>query len=47
MATKLHMKVHEYQTEGDISRVADFCLDSKDNLYLSRTGTALVWECLA
>ena len=27
------MKTHENQTEGDISRVADFCLDSKDNLY--------------
>ena len=27
------MKTHEHQTEGDISRVADFCLDSKDNLY--------------
>ena len=28
-----NMKTHENQTEGDISRVADFCLDSKDNLY--------------
>jgi len=27
------MKTHEAQTEGDISRVVDFCLDSKDNLY--------------
>jgi hypothetical protein len=27
------MKTHEHQKEGDISRVADFCLDSKDNLY--------------
>jgi hypothetical protein len=28
-----NMKTHENQTEGDISRVADFCLDSTDNLY--------------
>jgi hypothetical protein len=28
-----NMKTHEHQTEGDISRVADFCLDNKDNLY--------------
>ena len=27
------MKTHEHQTEGDITRIADFCLDSKDNLY--------------
>jgi len=27
------MKTHEHQDEGDLSRVADFCLDSKDNLY--------------
>lgn len=27
------MKTHEHQTEGDESRIADFCLDSKDNLY--------------
>jgi hypothetical protein len=27
------MKTHEHQTEGDVSRIADFCLDSKDNLY--------------
>ena len=31
----MDMKTHENQTEGDISRVADFCLDSKDNLYWS------------
>ncbi len=31
----MNMKTHENQTEGDISRVADFCLDSKDNLYWS------------
>jgi hypothetical protein len=29
------MKTHEHQTEGDVSRIADFCLDSKDNLYWS------------
>jgi len=27
------MKTHEHQDEGDESRIADFCLDSKDNLY--------------
>jgi len=27
------MKTHENQKEGDISRIADFCMDSKDNLY--------------
>ena len=29
------MKTHENQTEGDVSRIADFCLDSKDSLYWS------------
>ena len=28
-----NMKTHENQKDGDISRIADFCLDSKDNLY--------------
>jgi len=27
------MQTHENQTEGDITRIADFCLDCKDNLY--------------
>ena len=27
------MQTHEHQTDGDESRIADFCLDSKDNLY--------------
>ena len=27
------MKTHENQTEGDVTRIADFCLDSRDNLY--------------
>jgi hypothetical protein len=27
------MKTHENQTDGDVSRIADFCMDSKDNLY--------------
>jgi len=27
------MKTHEHQTEGDVTRIADFCLDSSDNLY--------------
>jgi hypothetical protein len=29
------MQTHENQTEGDVSRIADFCLDSADNLYWS------------
>lgn len=28
-----NMRTHEAQTNGDLSRVADFCLDSSDNLY--------------
>lgn len=28
-----NMKTHEAQTEGDVTRIADFCLDSADNLY--------------
>jgi hypothetical protein len=28
-----NMKTHEAQTEGDVTRIADFCLDSQDNLY--------------
>jgi hypothetical protein len=28
-----NMKTHENQTDGDVSRIADFCMDSKDNLY--------------
>lgn len=27
------MKTHENQKDGDAARIADFCLDSKDNLY--------------
>ena len=34
-----NMKTHENQNEGDVSRVADFCLDSKDNLYWA------MWDC--
>lgn len=30
-----NMKTHENQTEGDVSRIADFCLDGSDNLYWS------------
>ena len=30
-----NMKTHEAQDEGDITRIADFCLDSKDSLYWS------------
>jgi len=28
-----NMQTHEAQTEGDVTRIADFCMDSKDNLY--------------
>jgi len=28
-----NMKTHEHQTDGDVSRIADFCMDGKDNLY--------------
>jgi hypothetical protein len=28
-----NMKTHEAQKDGDITRIADFCLDSSDNLY--------------
>jgi hypothetical protein len=28
-----NMKTHENQKDGDVTRIADFCLDSKDNLY--------------
>jgi hypothetical protein len=28
-----NMKTHEAQTDGDVTRIADFCLDSADNLY--------------
>jgi hypothetical protein len=28
-----NMKTHEAQKDGDAARIADFCLDSKDNLY--------------
>lgn len=27
------MRTHEHQQDGDLSRIADFCLDSADNLY--------------
>ena len=30
-----NMKTHEAQTEGDVARIADFCLDGSDNLYWS------------
>ena len=29
----MNMKTHEAQTDGDVTRIADFCLDSKDSLY--------------
>ena len=27
------MKTHEHQTDGDVSRIADFCMGGNDNLY--------------
>ena len=33
------MKTHEAQTEGDVTRIADFCMDSKDSLYWA------MWDC--
>jgi len=33
------MKTHEHQTEGDVTRIADFCMDSKDNIYWA------MWDC--
>jgi hypothetical protein len=29
----MNMKTHEAQTDGDFSRITDFCLNSNDNLY--------------
>jgi hypothetical protein len=29
----MNMQTHENQKDGDVSRIADFCLDSRDNLY--------------
>ncbi len=28
-----NMKTHEHQTDGDVSRIADFCMGGNDNLY--------------
>lgn len=33
------MKTHEHQTDGDITRIADFCMDSTDNIYWA------MWDC--
>jgi hypothetical protein len=30
-----NMKTHEHQTDGDVSRIADFCMGGNDNLYLA------------
>lgn len=35
----MNMKTHENQTDGDITRIADFCMDSSDNLYWA------MWDC--
>jgi hypothetical protein len=29
----MNMKTHENQKDGDVARIADFCMDSKDNIY--------------
>jgi len=34
-----NMKTHENQTEGDLTRVVDFCMDSSDNIYWA------MWDC--
>ena len=34
-----NMKTHEHQTEGDVARIADFCMDSTDNIYWA------MWDC--
>ena len=34
-----NMKTHEHQTEGDVTRIADFCMDSTDNIYWA------MWDC--
>lgn len=33
------MKTHEAQNEGDVTRIADFCMDSSDNIYWA------MWDC--
>ena len=35
----MNMKTHEHQTEGDVSRIADFCMGGNDNLYWA------MWDC--
>ena len=34
-----NMKTHEAQKDGDIARIADFCMDSSDNVYWA------MWDC--
>lgn len=34
-----NMKTHEHQTDGDVARIADFCMDSTDNIYWA------MWDC--
>jgi hypothetical protein len=34
-----NMKTHEHQKDGDVSRVADFCMGGDDNLYWA------MWDC--
>lgn len=34
-----NMKTHEHQTDGDVTRIADFCMDSTDNIYWA------MWDC--
>jgi hypothetical protein len=34
-----NMKTHEHQKDGDVSRIADFCMGGDDNLYWA------MWDC--
>lgn len=34
-----NMRTHENQTEGDITRIVDFCMDSTDSIYWA------MWDC--
>jgi hypothetical protein len=34
-----NMKTHEHQTDGDVTRIADFCMDATDNIYWA------MWDC--
>jgi hypothetical protein len=36
-----NMKTHEHQKDGDVSRIADFCMGGDDNLYWA------MWDCFS